>query len=137
MLEKYYKYKLDYRKYLTLIKCGNFYECISDDAFIMHKIFNYKLKKFSNTFKVGFPLIAIDSVIERLKKERINYVIVDGDNVIKNEFDNNSYLNYNFNDKNIFYNYLRIDRIIKYLNNNITLDIDDKLKQIEDIIYEK
>ena len=62
MLEKYYKYKIDYKEYLILIKCGNFYECIDKDAFIMHKIFNYKLKKVSNTVKVGFPISNLNKI---------------------------------------------------------------------------
>ena len=40
MLEKYYKYKLDYRNYL-IIKIGSFYECFDKDALIINKLFNY------------------------------------------------------------------------------------------------
>ena len=59
MLEKYYKYKLDYRDYLILIKCGIFYECIDNDAFIINELTGYKLKRLSNTFKAGFPINTI------------------------------------------------------------------------------
>ncbi len=45
MLEKYYKYKLDYREYVLLMKFGIFYECIDKDAFILHKIMKYRLKR--------------------------------------------------------------------------------------------
>lgn len=137
MLEKYYKYKLDYRDYLILIKCGNFYECIDTDAFILNKIMGYKLKRLSNTFKAGFPINSLDKVIDKLFNENINYIIVDNEIIEIKEFDNNTYSNYNFNDKDIFYNSLRIERIINYLNDNINNDINDILDKIENIIKDE
>ncbi len=77
MLEKYYKYKLDFRDYLILIKCGSFYECIDTDAFIINKIMGYKLKNLSSTFKVGFPVSIIDKVLNKLIESSINYIIVE------------------------------------------------------------
>ena len=118
MLEKYYKYKLDYRNYLILIKIGSFYECFDKDAFIINKLFNYKLKRVNNSFKLGFPIKAIDKIILKLNEEHINYLVVD-EEVIKQEFKNNNYINYNFNSEEILYNTLRVEKIIDYLNNNI------------------
>lgn len=138
MLEKYYKYKLDYRDYLILIKCGSFYECIDTDAFIINKITNYKLKRLSNTFKAGFPINTLDKVIDKLFDENINYIIVDNEITEIKEFDNNTYSNYNFNDKDIFYNSIRIERIIKSLNDNLTnKDFTNVLNKIENIIKDK
>lgn len=57
MLEKYYKYKVNYQNYLILIKIGNFYECLGNDALIINKVFNYKLKRVSNTLKLDFQLV--------------------------------------------------------------------------------
>lgn len=35
MLEKYYKYKADYKEFIIFIKCGTFYECLGKDALII------------------------------------------------------------------------------------------------------
>ena len=133
MLEKYYKYKLDYRNYIILIKCGSFYEVLDKDAFIMNKIMGYKLKKLSNTFKVGFPISIIDKVLNKLNESSINYTLVEDKIVLKKEFKNNNYLNYKFENNIIIYNSLRIEKIVKYLNDNI-LSVSDKLDQIEKVI---
>ena len=136
MLEKYYKYKMDYREYVVLIKFGNFYECFEKDAFILNVLFNYKVKKISNSFKVGFPISSLDNVIDKFHKEKINYVVVDNDNVIKKSFDNNNYFNYKFDMEEMLYNYLRIEKIIKYFEDNIIVSgFSDKLKHIEEMLY--
>ena len=132
MLEKYYKYKLDYRNYIILIKIGSFYECFDKDAFIINKLFNYKLKRINNSFKLGFPIKAIDKIILKLNELNINYLVVD-EEVIRKEFKENKYLKYNFNSEEILYNTLRVEKIIDYLNNNI-FSISDKLDKIEEII---
>lgn len=132
MLEKYYKYKLDYRNYIILIKIGSFYECFDKDAFIINKLFNYKLKRINNSFKLGFPIKTIDKIILKLNELNINYLVVD-EEVIRKEFKDNNYLKYNFNSEEILYNTLRVEKIIDYLNNNI-FSISDKLNKIEEII---
>lgn len=135
MLEKYYKYKLDYRDYLLLLKFGSFYESIDNDAFIMNKIFNYKLKKLSNTFKSGFPISSLNKVLDKLNECHINYIVIDDDIVLKKDFKNNNYSNYIFNDKEIFYNSLRVEKIIKFLNDNVGSDIKEQLSEIEKILF--
>ncbi|MBR2707807.1 MAG: hypothetical protein IKE90_00040 [Bacilli bacterium] len=132
MLEKYYKYKLNYRMYLILIKIGSFYECFDKDAFIINKLFNYKLKKVNNSFKLGFLIKTIDKIILKLNEKNINHLVVD-EEIIKKEFKENNYLKYNFNMEEILYNTLRVEKIIDYLNDNI-FSINDKLGIIEEII---
>lgn len=133
MLEKYYKYKIDYKEYLILIKSGTFYLCIDNDAFIMNKIFNYKLKKISNTFKIGFPISNLGNILNKLNEYHINYIVINEEIILEENFNDNKYSTYKFN-KNIFYNSIRIDKITKYLNDNISNDIDDKIKDIENIL---
>ena len=133
MLEKYYKYKLDYRNYIILIKCGSFYEVLDKDAFIMNKIMGYKLKKLSNTFKAGFPINSLNKVLNKLNESSINYILVEDKITLKKEFKNNNYLNYHFESNTIMYNKIRIEKIVKSLNDNI-LSVSDKLDQIEKVI---
>ena len=138
MLEKYYKYKAKYKEYIIMIKYGNFYEILDNDSLIMNSLFNYKLVKLSNTFKVGFPVSKIDSVLKKLDDNSINYIVVDKDKIINiKEFEYNNYKKYNFDNNIINYNSIIINEITKYLNdnllnNNITL----KLERIKEIINE-
>jgi len=83
MLEKYYTYKVKYKEYIIMMKYGNFYEILGNDALIMNKFFNYKISKLSNTFKVVFPVSSLDNIISRLNNYMINYLVVDRDEIIK------------------------------------------------------
>ena len=135
MIENYYKYKVKYKDYIIMMKYGNFYETLDNDALIMNKLFDYKLTKLSNTFKVGFPISSLNSVLDKLNKYSINYIVIDED--IISEFEINNYSNYSFDLNIIKYNLLTIKEITKYLNDNLlNNNITSKLDRIKDIIYE-
>ena len=138
MLEKYYKYKIKYKEFIVLIKFGNFYEIFDNDALIFNKLFNYKVNRLKNTFKAGFPISKLDSIIYLLNNKNINYVVINNDDIVSiNEFDNNNYNKYNFDKDLINYNIVMIDNIISYLNDNIlNSEIYEKLNKIEEIINE-
>ena len=138
MLEKYYKYKVNYNDYIIIIKVGNFYEVIDKDSLIINKLLNYKIKKISNTFKVGFPVNSLGNVLNVLNNNYINYVVINNDSVdVIKEFDNNGYYSYNMDVNIVNYNMLRIDRINKYLC-DLVVDskINNLLSDIEVIINE-
>ena len=136
MLEKYYKYKIDYREFVVLIKFGNFYECFEKDAFIINDLFDYKVKRISNSFKVGFPISSLDNVVDRLNKEKINYIVIDGEKIIKKCYDDNNYFKYKFDMEEVLYNYLRVEKIVKCLEDNLmSNEFNGKLKEIEKILY--
>ena len=139
MIEKYYKYKMNYREYIIFIKSGIFYECIANDALIINSLFNYKIKAIGNTIKVGFPIKNIDSVIEKLKDNKINYIIVDDDRISKKfETNENNYSEYKIDMDSILYNLLRVEKMIKYLNENfMNHDLVKKLDKIEKVLYNK
>ena len=137
MLEKYYKYKIDYSEYIVFIRVGNFYECFNNDAFILNSIFNYKPKRIKNAFKAGFPVSGIDEVIKRFEEIGLFYIIVD-DGIIK-EYANgkNRYNDYNYNFDVINYNYLRIEKINNFLYDNmLNENVSDVLSKIENVIVE-
>lgn len=134
MFEKYYDCKVKYKDYIILIKVGNFYEAFEKDAIILNRLLGYKVKRFSKTFKLGFPLSKIDDVINILKCKNINYVLYDN-NVKAKKFDNNSYNDYNANVDKVILNYIKIDRITNYLYDNVLNDnIDSVLERIEKLI---
>ena len=137
MIEKYYKYKIDYRDYVIFIKSGIFYECIANDALIINELFNYKIKMISNTIKVGFPIKNIESVLEKLKSNSINYIVVDDDKItLKYETDDNNYSEYKIDMNSILYNLFRVEKLIKYLEDNVmSHDLANKLDKIEKAVY--
>ena len=66
MLEKYYMYRVKYMDYIIIIKYGNFYETFDKDSLIINKLFDYKINKIKNTFKVGFPISSINNIIIKI-----------------------------------------------------------------------
>ncbi len=138
MLEKYYMYKTKYREYIVMLKYGNFYEILGNDALIMNKIFNYKLNKLSNTFKVGFPVSSLDNIINKLNNYFINYIVVDKYEITKRkDFDSNNYDKYIFDENTLKYNLILVNEITKYLNDNLQNEnITIKLEKIKEIINE-
>ena len=73
----FYNYKMKYLKYIILIKSGNFYIALGDDAKIINNILGYQIKEFSNTVKIGFPIISLNKVLDKLDTLKINYMIID------------------------------------------------------------
>ena len=131
-------YKIKYKEYIVMLKYGNFYEILGNDALIINKLFGYKLNKLSNTFKVGFPVSSLDNIISRLNNCMINYLVVDRDEIIKiRDFEINNYNKYTFDETILKYNLLVISEITKYLNDNLLDEnITIKLEKIKEIINE-
>ena len=134
MLEKYYKYKLDYREYVLLMKFGIFYECVDRDAFILHKIMKYRLKRLGNTYKVGFPIGSIDKVIKYLEYYKINYVVINDIVDMVKKFRKNNYNKYLDSYEDISMTN-RVNSIIKKLENyQEDPEFISKLEMIEEIL---
>lgn len=134
MFEKYYEYKSKYKDYIIFIKVGTFYETIENDALILSKLLGYKIKRFSKSFKCGFPVSKINDVLNAISKNKINYLVIE-DEVNKVTFADNRYTKYNFDVNKILFNYLRIDKITKYLNDNVlNSNIDDILGEMEKLL---
>ena len=133
MFETYIKTKQNYPKSVIMIKVGNFYVCLNDDAIVMNRILNYKIKEFNNYIRVGFPTSNINKVKMILTKYEINYVTVDNNDTIYSKFTKNNYSKYNSNDYFIIKN--KINDITNILNNNIeNPDINNIIKIIESIL---
>lgn len=138
MLETYYKNKIKYKEFIVMIKFGNFYEMFDKDAVIASNILNYKLSKISDTVKCGFPISSLDKVLNLLKDKQINYVVIENNNVTNEQnFENNIYNSFDFDINNIKYNFLRINKITKYLNDNAYNNISNLLERIEELINER
>ena len=133
MLEKYIKLKEKYPKSLIMIKAGNFYDCINDDAIIINKLFNYKIREFNKYIIVGFPISSLNRVRKILTKYEINYITVDNNDITYSKFSRNNYSKYSSNDYFIVKN--KINSINDILSNNIlNPNIKDIVSSIEGII---
>ena len=134
MKNKYEFYKLEYKNYIILFKCGNFYISLNDDANVMNNIFNHKIVDNGSFMKTGFPISSLNKIITELEDKQINYLIIDNEIIHKMKFKNNNYNNYlTCNNYNLNFN--RINLINKILKNNISnSNINDILNKIERII---
>ena len=134
MRNKYEFYKIEFKNYIILFKCGNFYITINDDANIMNNIFNHKIVVTGNFIKTGFPISSLYKIEYELENRKINYLIIDNKIIRRNKFKNNNYNNYLKENNNIL-NFSRINRINKLLKDNITNpNINNILDKTERIV---
>ena len=145
MLEEYNKLKNNYSKSVVMIKSGNFYECLNEDAIIMNNIFGYKIMNLRKYKRVGFPLSTLVKITGELTKKEINYVTF-SDGVVTNEkFNHNKYNDYititssDNNDYDTRINHELALKKIKLINKDLSDNIDnpkiiDILNEIERII---
>ena len=89
MFEKYKQIKEKYPDSVIIIRSGNFYEVLGEEAYLMNNIFGYKVREFSKTIRSGFPLIGKNKVIEKFNQLQVNYVLSDEENILKSFNDNN------------------------------------------------
>ena len=117
---------------IIIRKSGGFYQVFDNDALIISYLFDYKIINY----KCGFPLVAINKVINTLEEKKINFIIKDEEEVVKN-----------FRNKNTYSKYLEKARVKDNINNRIKSildkinDLDVKklnevLSVIEETLYE-
>ena len=117
---------------IIIRKSGGFYQVFDNDALIISYLFDYKIINY----KCGFPLIAINKVINTLEEKKINFIIKDEEEIIKNFRNKNTYLKYlekarvkdNINN--------RIKSILDKINNLDVKKMNEVLSVIEKTLYE-
>lgn len=117
---------------VTLRKSGGFYICFDNDAIILSYLCNYKI----NNGKVGFPIIAINKVVNILDTNCINYIIKNNmENQDKKLFGKKNKYNYYLDKgkKQINLDY-RVNNIINKIKNMPEEDILKLLDLIEENI---
>lgn len=125
--------KKDYSKYVILIRVGNFYETYGEDTFLMNNLFDYKIKVVGGVNRVGFPIIAYNKVTDKFKHFKINYLVIEGVNIIKKKFNDNNYDKYVKCDDSISVRVNRICEKLKVLKDTSKINII--LDAIEEIIW--
>lgn len=139
MLDFFKGLKIEYKEYIILFKSGSFYICFDNDAVIMNKIFNYKLVELKNGMKIGFPIALIDKNLNVLEKNKINYIIIEKNNIkLRKKFKFNNYYKYNEELDYVLNVCSRIQNITRKLQSiKDYKKIDFILSQIEGLLYEK
>ena len=115
LIDVYKINKEKYSKYVILIKCGNFYEVYGEDTYILNNLFGYKIKDFNGVNRAGFPIISYNKVTLKLKKFKINYIVIDDGIICKKRFNKNRYDNYitNLDIESRIYNILEKIKLLK------------------------
>lgn len=70
-------------KELKIRKSGIFYETFDEDASILHYLFSYKIIDD----RVAFPSNSLDKVLEIIKENKINYVLINKEGKQKEDFE--------------------------------------------------
>ena len=99
LIDVYNNYKNDFKEYVILIVSGIFYEVFNNDIGIMYSFFNYKIKYIGNKYIIGFPVNNLSNILDNLKKNNINYIVIDKDS------DSNYYSNYKIDCNKLFFIY--------------------------------
>lgn len=136
LIDTYNNYKIKYKEYVVLVKSGIFYECFNDDIGIMYSLFSYKIKNNGSNYVVGFPNNSLSKVLNVLEENKINYIVVEDNNIVdKYKTNKNRYLEYVTDLNKLIYINMKIDSIYKKLQSNIlNNDIEKILLKIEDIL---
>lgn len=110
--DKYKELKyLNFNK-VILIKSGNFYISYDEDAIVLNHLFSYQI--VNN--KIGFPLVTLPKIKEKLDELNVDYIIYNNEEEITTQTnEDNNYMNiYNKAKKEEFttkINEVLIDRI--------------------------
>ena len=128
MYEKYLDLKKEYPCHLILLKRGKFYRSFDDDAMILSYIMDYQI--IDN--RVGFPLEGLFKVKNKIRSYSIDLVILDGDQIIKEQ--ENDHSNYETILKESYAKYhknLKIDELCRLVREKLESNIDhyDSLKE--------
>lgn len=87
-VDKYVKFKSEYKDYVVIVKSGNFYYSFGEDAFILKYFFGYQIRDD----KVGFPLNAKAKVKSVLNRHNVNLIeIIDEYAYVLETKNNNEY----------------------------------------------
>jgi len=115
---------------IVLRKIGGFYQTFDDDALIISYLFNYKIKNY----RCGFPINTLNRVINTLEEKKINYLIKDEEEKLKNFEKENNYSKYLDKGKIKATITNRINNILNKLENMDINKLDKILTNIENIL---
>ena len=128
---------------LVMYKVGAFMQVIGKDSYIVSYLLGYAIKNTNDNIPTcGFPKNAINKVIVKLERNKIDYVIIDTRN--NYEVDSESYnknLNNYYKILEKAHNYVKIKKRLEKIETSLISKIDktetlEKIKKIESIVYD-
>lgn len=126
--EQYLEKKKQYQECLIFIKVGHFYQTFDEDGIILNYLFDYKIIGT----RVGFPVSAFATVIQKLEHEKVSYFSEERSQL----FDDNHYRLVLGKGREILELKEKVGNISKYLNDNIERKyirrIIDKIEEVID-----
>ena len=130
---------------IVCYKVGAFMQIFGKDAYIVSYLFGYSIKEVNSKESIascGFPKNAINKVIAKLERNKLNYVIID----TRNNYDVESKSdNKNLNDYEEILQkaqrYIRCEKRLKQVVETLLDKVEkedtiDKIRKIETIAYE-
>lgn len=120
------------KKTLILRKVGGFYQSFDEDALIISYLFGYKVINS----RCGFPINAINKVLEKLEEKTINYTLKQEEEQTKDFKRKNNYIKYLEKSKAKENVSSRIRSIISKLENLDKKKLEDILVSIEGLMDE-
>ncbi|MBS7021159.1 MAG: hypothetical protein KH135_04765 [Firmicutes bacterium] len=139
VIDYYQEYKEKYPEYIIFIKVGKFYEVYFEDTKLIHILTGYKISKTQNGVEqVGFPTTSLSKVIKEISKRKINYILIEKDEVYKivekKRFQRNQYSDI----KQQFYDVYQLQKRIYHIQETLLQHIHDHnihevLTQIENL----
>lgn len=88
----YKKDKLDNFDLMLIYKVGIFYEVYNEDAYILHYLTRYNIRKYQKYHRLGFPIQKLNAIKRLLENNNIGYKIEDISS-IKKVIINSQYFN--------------------------------------------
>mgnify|MGYP000030025749 FL=1 len=128
---------------VVMYKVGAFMQVIGKDSYIVSYLLGYAIKNTNDNIPTcGFPKNAINKVIVKLERNKIDYVIIDTRN--NYEVDSESYnknLNNYYKILEKAHNYVKIKKRLEKIETSLISKIDktetlEKIKKIESIVYD-
>lgn len=120
-------------KKVVLRQVGKFVNVFDDDAVIISYLLNYKLVND----KVGFPMNALNKVVNTLEENRISYEVKGEEKIVKDFKNNNKYNTVLSKAKEVIVLRDRYQTIRTYFDELSTEQLDKIISYIEEVINER
>lgn len=90
---KFEKLTEEYKDTVIVLLRGGFYNVFNESAFVVGSLMGYKVRENSeNTYIAGFPPTALDKVSAVCEREKVNFIIFDGNDIVcERKFEDNRF----------------------------------------------
>lgn len=90
-IDLYNKNKVNNLNLMLIYKVGIFYQVYNIDAYILSYLTNYKVIKYKDYQRIGFPLHRLNAITRLLENKGIGYIVREEDSFYKSEVIDSKY----------------------------------------------